>query len=197
MSAAEPVRDGEGADIVGPRNAERERQDPFTVRPPTSDHGTMPNLKWSFADSHIRIEEGGWARETTIRELPISKAMAGVNMRFKAGAVRELHSHKETKWSYMLKGKARITAVDEVGRTFADICEGDLWYFPPGIPHSIQGLDSEVDGCEFLLVFDDGNFSEDSTFLLTDWLAHTPQDVRAKNFRTSEDKLEKLPSKEL
>jgi oxalate decarboxylase len=77
------------------------------------------------------------------------------------------------------------------------VCEGDLWYFPPGIPHSIQGLDGDVDGCEFLLVFDDGNFSEDSTFLLTDWLAHTPRDVVAKNFRTSEDKLKGLPAKEL
>jgi oxalate decarboxylase len=196
--SAEPVRDSEGAGIVGPRNADRERQNPFTVRPPASDHGTMPNLKWSFADSHIRIEEGGWAREATVRELPISKTMAGVNMRLKAGAVRELHWHKEAEWSYMLKGKARITAVDEAGRSFADdVCEGDLWYFPPGIPHSIQGLDSEVDGYEFLLVFDDGNFSEDSTFLLTDWLAHTPRDILAKNFRTSEAKLEKLPSKEL
>jgi oxalate decarboxylase len=130
--------------------------------------------------------------------LPISKSMAGVNMRLKAGAVRELHWHKEAEWSYMLKGNARITAVDEMGRPIADdIYEGDLWYFPPGIPHSIQGLNSEVDGCEFLLVFDDGNFSEDSTFLLTDWLAHTPRDVLAKNFRTSEDKLKKLPSTEL
>lgn len=86
----------------------------------------------------------------------------------------------------------------EAGRTFADdVGEGDLWYFPPGIPHSIQGLDGDVDGCEFLLVFDDGNFSEDSTFLLTDWLAHTPRDVLAKNFRTSESRLEKLPPKEL
>jgi oxalate decarboxylase len=66
----------------------------------------------------------------------------------------------------------------------------------PGIPHSIQGMDSDVDGCEFLLVFDDGDFSEDSTFLLTDWLAHTPRDVLVKNFRTSEAKLEKLPLKE-
>jgi oxalate decarboxylase len=89
-----------------------------------------------------------------------------------AGGVRELHWHKEAEWSYMLKGKARITAVGDLGRTFADdVREGDLWYFPPGIPHSIRGLDSDVDGCEFLLVFDDGNFSEDSTFLLTDWLA--------------------------
>jgi oxalate decarboxylase len=198
MSAVEPVTDGEGADIIGPRNSNRERQNPFAVRPPASDHGTMPNLKWSFADSHSRIEEGGWTRETTVRELPISKAMAGVNIRLKTGAVRELHWHKEAEWSYMLKGKARITAVDGAGRTFADdVDEGDLWYFPPGIPHSIQGLDSEVDGCEFLLVFDDGNFSEDSTFLLTDWLAHTPPDVLAKNFRTTEAKLEKLPPKEL
>ncbi len=135
----------------------------------------MPNLKWSFSDSHMRLEEGGWARQTTVRELPISKAMAGVNMRLKAGVVREMHWHKEAEWAYMIKGKARITAVDQDGRTFADdVGEGDLWYFPGGIPHSIQGLAADgVDGCEFLLVFDDGGFSEDSTFLLTDWLAHT------------------------
>jgi oxalate decarboxylase len=198
MPTIEPIRDGKGADIVGPRNLDRERQNPFTVRSSASDHGTMPNLKWSFADSHMRIEESGWAREATIRELPISKAMSGVNMRLKSGGVREMHWHKEAEWSYMLKGTARITAVDELGRTFADdVSEGDLWYFPPGIPHSIQGLDSDVGGCEFLLVFDDGNFSEDSTFLLTDWLAHTPRDVLAKNFATSEDKLKALPEKEL
>ena len=73
MSASEPIREGEGADIAGPPNVDREQQNPFTVRPPSSDHGNMPNLKWSFADSHMRIEEGGWAREATARELPISK----------------------------------------------------------------------------------------------------------------------------
>jgi hypothetical protein len=30
------------------------------------------------------------------------------------------------------------------------------------------------EGAEFLLIFDTGTFSEDSTFLLTDWLAHVP-----------------------
>ncbi|MCJ2035651.1 oxalate decarboxylase family bicupin [Methylobacterium sp. J-068] len=198
-TAQAPIRGKDGATILGPRNPAREAEDPFTLRPPRTDHGTMPNLKWSFADSHMRLEEGGWARQTTIRELPVSKAMAGVNMRLGAGVVREMHWHKEAEWAYMLKGKARITAVDAQGRTFADdVAEGDLWYFPSGIPHSIQGLASEgVDGCEFLLVFDDGGFSEDSTFLLTDWMAHTPKDILAKNFGLPQSAFDGLPETEL
>ena len=65
------------------------------VRPPATDSGTMSNMKWSFADSHTRIEDGGWARQTTIRELPTSKELAGVNMRLEEGAIRELHWHRE------------------------------------------------------------------------------------------------------
>ena len=69
--------------------------------------------------------------------------------------------------------RSRITAVDQDARNFVDdVGVGDLWYFPAGIPHSIQGL--EPDGCEFLLVFDDGSFSEDNTFLISDWFKHVP-----------------------
>lgn len=119
-------------------------------------------------------------------------------MRLEAGAVRELHWHKQAEWSYMLRGRARLTAVDENGCVFEeDVEQGDLWYFPAGIPHSIQGLDSDVGGCEFLLVFDDGAFSEETTFLLTDWLAHTPRDILARNLGISEGSLSALPSKEL
>jgi oxalate decarboxylase/phosphoglucose isomerase-like protein (cupin superfamily) len=76
----------------------------------------------------------------------------------------------------MLEGRCRITCLDLEGGAYeADLEKGDLWYFPSGRPHSIQGLGKG--GCEFLLIFDDGNFSEDGTFLLTDWLAHTPKDV--------------------
>ena len=192
-----PERGKDGADIVGPRNPARAAEEPFTLAPPATDHGSLPNMKWSFADSHMRLEEGGWARETTIRELPVSTAMAGVNMRLKTNAARELHWHKEAEWSYVLKGKARITAIDQNGHTFvADVGEGDLWYFPGGTPHSIQGLQSDVDGVEFLLVFDSGSFSEDSTFLITDWLAHTPKEVLAKNFGVKEDALAHLPARE-
>src|SRR5205085_10084646 len=55
----------------------------------------------------------------------------------------------------------------------------------------------EPDGAKFLLVFDQGNFSEHETVLLTDWMAHTPRDVLSKNFAVSPKTLEKLPEEEL
>jgi oxalate decarboxylase len=76
----------------------------------------------------------------------------------------------------VLYGKARITAIDRDGKSFvADVSKNDLWYFPRGIPHSIQGLDPG--GTEFMLVFDDGNFSESETVLLSDSMAHLPPGV--------------------
>src|SRR5260370_9060702 len=106
-NAPQPIRGNEGAPIIGPTNPAREEQNRDIIAPPTTDAGTMPNLKWSFADSHMRLEEGGWARQTTVRELPIATELAGVNMRLKAGAIRELHFHKEAEWAYMIKGNAR------------------------------------------------------------------------------------------
>lgn len=178
----EPSRaPGWGGTDPGPRNLGREMQNPDIVNPPATDRGTLPNLRFSYADSHIRQESGGWTRQITERELGISKSIAGVNMRLNAGGIRELHWHKEAEWAFMLYGNARITAIDTLGRNFIDdVGVGDLWYFPSGIPHSIQGLDP--DGCEFLLVFDNGGFDEDSTFLLSDWIKHVPPEVLAKNF---------------
>jgi oxalate decarboxylase len=191
----QPVRNGTGATDPGPRNIERDRQNPSLLMPPTTDHGNVPNLKFSFSDAHNRVHEGGWAREVTQRELPVATTLAGVNMRLTTGGVRELHWHKASEWAYMLYGRARITAVDQAGRNFADdVGVGDLWFFPAGIPHSIQGL--ENDGAEFILVFDDGNFSENETFSITDWFAHTPQDVLAKNFGVAEGEFSGIPAAE-
>ncbi|HEY4032776.1 MAG TPA: oxalate decarboxylase family bicupin [Ktedonobacteraceae bacterium] len=190
----QPMKDSLGATDPGPRNIILDRQNPSTLTPPTTDSGTVPNLKFSFANAHNRLNEGGWSREVTVRELPIATTLAGVNMRLTPGGVREMHWHKEAEWAYMLNGRARITAVDQDGRNFIDdLGEGDLWFFPAGIPHSIQGLQ---EGCEFLLVFDDGNFSENSTFLISSWFAHTPREVLAKNFGVSERDFADLPSHE-
>jgi oxalate decarboxylase len=188
----EPIRGKDGADILGPRNVPVERENPASLVPPRTDSGTVPNLKFSFDAAHNRLTSGGWAREVTARELPIATQLAGVEMRLKPGGVRELHWHKEAEWSFMLAGSARITAVDAEGRNFvADVSEGDIWNFPAGIPHSIQGLEH---GCEFLLVFDDGDFSENETFLVTDWLTHLPPEVLAKNFGVREEAFANLPT---
>jgi len=192
----QPIRDNQGASILGPTNPPREAQDPDLLVPPQTDHGTLPNLRWSFADSHNHLSEGGWARQTTIRELPSATDFAAVNMRLKAGAVEEMHYHKDAEWAYVLAGRARITAVDPELRTFQDeVSEGDLWYFPAGLPHAIQGLAD--DGCEVLLVIDNAHFDSHSTFLLTDWLAHTPRDVLAANFEVPESAFANLPDHEL
>lgn len=95
----------------------------------------------------------------------------------------------------MLAGKARITAVDNDGHNFTDDVEpGDLWYFPSGIPHSIQGL--PPDGAEFVLAFPDGGFSEDNTFSITDMFAHIPKEVLAKNFGVKPAAFDRIPDKE-
>lgn len=188
----QPVRGDEGAPILGPRNVALERENPDLVASPPTDSGTIPNLKFSFAAARNRLLRGGWAREISVRELPVATTLAGVNMRLTPGGVREMHWHKEAEWQYMLAGSARVTAIDAVGRNFiADVHAGDLWNFPAGIPHSIQGLD---EGCEFLLVFDSGAFSENETFLITDWMRHTPRDVLAKNFGLPATAFANLPT---
>jgi oxalate decarboxylase len=180
----------------GPKNSALEAENPNSVWGPETDRGTVSPFKYSFGLARKRITNGGWTRQVTVRELPISTTMAGVEMRLTAGGVRELHWHVEAEWAIMLYGNARITAVDHEGRSFvSDVSEGDLWLFPKGVPHSIQGLGP--DGCRFLLVFDDGNFNEFGTFLITDWLAHTPKEVLAKNFNVAKSTFDKVPREEL
>ncbi|WP_345430385.1 oxalate decarboxylase family bicupin [Actinoallomurus vinaceus] len=190
----QPQRDGKGGIDTGPRNIELDRQNPDLITPPETDSGTLPNMKFSFSMAHTRIEEGGWTREVTQRELPVATTLAGVDMKLNPGAYRELHWHKQSEWGYVLEGSCRIGAVDQEGRNFLeDVQQGDLWFFPKGVPHHIQALD---EGVEFLLVFDDGGFSENSTFMISDFFAHTPKNVLAKNFGWQLEQLDHLPERE-
>src|SRR4030088_1387912 len=97
----QPLRPGHGGTDPGPRNLMRDRQNPDVLVAPSTDHGTLPNLRFSFADAHMRLESGGWSRQVTARELGVSKNIAGVNMRLSAGGVRELHWNKAAEWAYM------------------------------------------------------------------------------------------------
>src|SRR6266699_2705546 len=181
----------------GPGNQGLDAHNPDSMWPPSTDSKSLvQTFKYPFSMANKRVYEGGWSREVTVRELPISKSMAGVNMRLTPGGVRELHWHTAGEWAIMLYGTARITAIDAAGKSFvADVKKNDLWYFPSGIPHSIQGL--APDGAEFMLVFDDGDFSEAETVLLSDSMAHIPREVLSKNFGVAEKALDGLPGNEL
>ncbi|KAM5530877.1 hypothetical protein V8D89_015462 [Ganoderma adspersum] len=194
----EPIRGQLGVQEIGPQNIPVELQNPDLLAPPTTDHGEFQNAKWPFALSHVRLQTGGWAREANEGVLPISNSIAGVNMRLAAGATRELHWHKSSEWAYILKGSVQVTAINTNGQNFVGhVNPGDLWYFPAGMPHSLQATTEDPDGAEFVLVFPDGTFSDESTFSLTDWLSHVPKEVVAKNFQTSISAFNNVPSQEL
>lgn len=137
---------------------------PDLLAPPGTDSGDVPQAQWPMSLSRNRLGSGkksGWARQQNTGQLPAATEMAGVDMRLAPGAYRELHWHTANEWSLVLKGSARLSAVNEKGESFIDdISAGDVWFFPAGVPHSIQALD---EGCEFLLIFDEGDFSEDGT----------------------------------
>ncbi len=180
----------------GPENQPLLRENPDANMPPFTDHGNPGPIWFSFDLVPKRVQGGGWTHQVTQRELPQSKDIAGVNMRLTAGSFRELHWHTADEWAIILTGKARITVMQPDGKMFIDdVGPGDLWYFPAGFPHSIQGL--EGDGCEFLLVFNEGQFSEDDTFLLSEFLAHTPPEIVQKNTGWVRETWDKLPATEL
>src|ERR1700747_1587892 len=194
-STQKAERDHSSSD-PGPENKALLDENRNSNTPPPTENGDVVPIWYSFDLVKKRMEEGGWTHEVTQRELPSSKDIAGVNMRLTAGSYRELHWTTADEWAYVLYGKARVTVMSPYGKMFiGDVNEGDLWLFPAGHPHSIQGLDP--DGTEFLLVFNQGNFSESGTMLLSAWMAHTPPEVLMKNFGLGRDAIAKLPTEPL
>jgi oxalate decarboxylase len=189
-------RKGNSSSDPGPENKGLLGLNPNSNLPPFTDHGNPGPIWYSFDLAPKRVQGGGWTHQVTQRELPPSRDLAGVNMRLASGSFRELHWHTANEWAIMLTGKARVSVLQPDGKMFLDdVDAGDLWYFPAGFPHSIQGLGE--DGCEFLLVFDEGNFSEDDTFLLSEFLAHTPPEIVQKNMGWPRAQFDKLPETQL
>ncbi|KAK0529612.1 hypothetical protein OC842_004186 [Tilletia horrida] len=177
----QPQRGDKGASFLHESNTAIDKQNIDYLSPPPTDAGVIPNLKWSFSLSKTRLLKGGWVREQVVTDLPISKDVAAAEQRLSPYAYRELHWHRVAEWGLVLNGSVRITGNDEDGGNYvADIPTGDLWSFPRGVPHSLQ---AGPDGAQYLLVFDDGNFdAQGTTFMVDDWLSHTPKDVLAENF---------------
>ncbi|KAG8529198.1 uncharacterized protein KY384_005833 [Bacidia gigantensis] len=211
FSQGQPVDGkGKGAPILGGTNKQIDLQNPDGLGAQSTDNGVVPNLKWSFSDSKTRVFPGGWVREQVITDLPASHDIAAAQQHLSKGAVRQLHWHRvviffsffnvrmeayqmQAEWGYVYAGSVRISAVDEDGKNQVDDLQvGDIWYFPKGEAHTIQGLAEES---EYLLAFDDGNFdATGTTFNVDDWLAHTPIDIVAKNFGVSTDVFKAIPT---
>lgn len=157
----------------------------------------MPEIRYQLGKQPTKDYEGGRSNEATALNFPISKGLAGVSMWLKPGGLRELHWHANAaEWSYVVKGHCRITVIDPQGRSeIKDFGPGDVWYFPRGHGHSIEGMGDEE--CHFILVFDNGYFSEFATFSLSDWIAQTPKEVLAKEFGMPVSAFDKFPKSEV
>nr|OQO18451.1 hypothetical protein B0A51_12408 [Rachicladosporium sp. CCFEE 5018] len=184
---------GKGTPLLGGTNKALDLHNPDNLGQQSTDNGNVANLKWSFSDSKTRLLNGGWVREQLITDLPASGDIAAAQQHLTKGSIRELHWHRVAEWGYVYSGRVAVGAVDEHGRNQYSILNvGDIWYFPKGEAHVIQGLDDQN---EYLLVFDEGNFeAPGTTFNVDDWLAHTSKRIIAKSLGIDESLLGTLPT---
>ncbi|KAF3391083.1 Oxalate decarboxylase OxdD [Talaromyces pinophilus] len=197
VESPQPIRGDTGGTDPGPRNSEMYKMYSDKLAPPGTDSGATINAQWPMALSGVTLGKGmsGWSRQQNVDVLPAATEMAGVNMRLEAAGYRELHWHVAAEWALVLNGSCRIQAVNDDGQTFIDdVGKGDVWFFPAGIPHSIQALQ---DGVEFMLIFDDGSFSETNTFLATEIFAHNPREVLSKDLGVPVSDFQNIPSEKL
>ncbi len=167
------------------------------VPDPTLAGKELPTFKFALEKSEGKVIGNSYGKEATVKQLPISKGIAGVSMRLEPGAMRELHWHATAaEWAFVLEGRVRTTVIDPGGLAETnDFDPGDVWYFPRGHGHMLQCLGDKP--CHFILIFDNGYFSEFGTFSITDWIGHTPPALLAKNFGLPESAFANFPKEEV
>jgi oxalate decarboxylase len=157
----------------------------------------LPTFKFALEKSRGKVIGKSSGKEATVEELPISKGIAGVSMRLEPGAMRELHWHATAaEWAFVLEGRVRTTVIEPQGYAETNEFEpGDVWLFPRGHGHMLECLGNEP--AHFILIFDNGYFSEFGTFSVTDWIGHTPKALLAKNFGVPESTFDGFPEDEV
>ena len=157
----------------------------------------LPPFKFELERSKGKVLVYSFGKEVTVEQLPISKGIAGVSMQLEPGVMRELHWHATAaEWAFMLQGRARTTVINPAGQTETnDFDPGDIWYFPRGHAHMLECLGNEP--THFILIFDNGYFSEFGTFSITDWIGHAPEALLAKNFGLPRSAVDDFPKEEV
>lgn len=159
-------------------------------------HAPLENFKYDIEASEARVTSGGSAKEANVDEFPISETMAGVSMRLNPGGLRELHWHAiAAEWALVIRGNVRATVISPNGEAeSANFGPGDVWYFPKGHGHALQCLGP--DEAHFILVFDNGHFSEFGTFSITDWIGHTSPAILSRNLNLPASAFSSVPREE-
>src|SRR5262245_51758562 len=167
------------------------------VPDPVTSGKELPTFKFELEKSKGRVMDGSYGKEATVAQLPISKGLAGVSMRMEPGVMRELHWHATAaEWAFVTEGSVRTTVIDPYGCSETNVFgPGDVWYFPRGHGHVLETLGNAP--CHFILVFDNGYFSEFGTFSITDWLGHAPKALLAKNFGLPAATFDSFPKSEV
>jgi oxalate decarboxylase len=157
----------------------------------------LPTFKFALEKSEGKVIGNSYGKEATVAQLPISKGIAGVSMKIEPGAMRELHWHATAaEWAFVIDGRTRTTVIDPQGNAeINDFGPGDVWYFPRGHGHQLECLGDTP--THFILIFDNGYFSEFGTFSITDWIGHVPKPLLAKNFGVPESTFDGFPAKEV
>jgi oxalate decarboxylase len=160
------------------------------------DVAAFPDFRFSLDGNTPKITSGGWAKEATVHQFPISKGIAGVHMFLNPGASRELHWHAiAAEWAFVISGRCQTVVLEPSGASeINNYMPGDLWYFQKGHGHAIQTIGDEP--CHFILSFDNGAFSEHGTFSITDWVDVSPKDMLAKEFGVPKDIFDAFPKGE-
>ncbi|MBK1659038.1 cupin domain-containing protein [Paracraurococcus ruber] len=178
------------------RRVDRLPPGPAVASHSEKDIAEFPDFRFSLDGNVPKITSGGWAKEATVHQFPVSKGIAGVHMYLNPGASRELHWHAiAAEWAFIISGRCQTVVLDPSGASeINNYMPGDLWYFAKGHGHAIQTIGDEP--CHFILSFDNGAFSEHGTFSITDWVDVTPKDLLAKEFGVPKDIFDAFPKGE-
>ncbi len=157
----------------------------------------LPTFKFELEKSEGKVIGKSFGKEATVEQLPISKGIAGVSMKLEPGAMRELHWHATAaEWALVLKGNVRTTVIQPNGDSETNDFEpGDVWFFPRGHGHMLECLGDEP--AHFILIFDNGYFSEFGTFSISDWIGHVPPSLLSKNFGMPASTFDSFPKSEV
>jgi oxalate decarboxylase len=96
----------------------------------------VPTFKFALEKSEGKVIGSSYGKEATVKQLPISKGIAGVSMRLEPGAMRELHWHATAaEWAFVTEGRVRTTVITPQGEAETnDFVAGGLVF--PARPRS-------------------------------------------------------------